>query len=88
VALNTINQFRALSMKLETIIMHILNKFQENIMVGLWCLMPLSVYIVLLVEETLSAQRKPLTCHKSLYVDGNPGPGLGQVHICGEACNR
>jgi len=20
------------------------------------------------------------------YADGNPGPGLGQVHICGEAC--
>jgi hypothetical protein len=36
------SSFRALSMKLETIIMHILNKFQENIMVGLWCLMPLS----------------------------------------------
>ena len=53
-------------MKLETIIMHILNKydtpsntFQENIMVGLWCLMPLSAIFqfiswqsVLLVEET------------------------------------
>jgi hypothetical protein len=36
---------------------------------GLWCLMPLSVILwrsVLLVEETKSSQRNPLTCRKSL----------------------